>query len=376
MRKTARPLHLLALLLAVSGQALGVSAFAAVPSATPATAESNAAAWQALMRQHKIPGAQVVHVRDGRVQAHVFGAIQAEESRPVQADTLFQAASLSKVVGAYLTLRLVDQGVLDLDRPLWQYWASPRIRDNPQAQRITARMVLNHTSGLKNWQVSPSNPAIFETPLENLFAPGERYSYSGEGFFLLQRTLEHVTGKRWEQLARAEVFERFDMSGSRYLTDAGTVARNARGHDEDGQARAPRMVGWENTAWSLVTTAGEYSRFLQRGVFRGEGLSPASHALLKTVSSDADDRDVPVPVDPYIAWSQGVGLQIVDGRTRLWHWGDNPGFKAFFMLDAVTGESLVLLTNSQNGLATYKQVLRLFMGEGEYPAVDWAQSQS
>ena len=70
-----------------------------------------------------------------------------------------------------------------------------------------------------------------------------------------------------------------------------------------------------------------------------------------------------------------MGLQDADGRRLAWHWGDNPGFKAFFALDPSTGESLVLFTNSENGPATYKQVLRLFMGDGSYPALDWINGQ-
>ena len=83
-----------------------------------------------------------------------------------------------------------------------------------------------------------------------------------------------------------------------------------------------------------------------------------------------------MPVDPYIDWSLGVGLETVDGRTRLWHWGDNPGFKAFFALDPASGESLVLFTNSENGLSTYREMLQLFLGEGAYPLVEWARTQS
>ncbi len=363
---------------------LGMAAVFAMQAATgsvdgrqaDAASDGNAEAFAAIMQRHGIPGAQLVHVRDGHAEAFEYGVMRANATRPVAADTLFQAASLSKVVGAYITLRMVDRGVLELDRPLFEYWPSPRARDNPQARRITARMVLDHTTGLKNWEISPSNPAIDETPLQSLFDAGARYSYSGEGFYLLQRTLEHLTGKRWEQLAREEVFDVFDMPGSRYMTDPESATRNASGHRPDGSVMADRVFGWENTAWTLVTTAREYSTFLQRALYRGEGLTPASHALLKTPSSNADDHAVPVPVDPYIDWSLGVGLETVDGRVRLWHWGDNPGFKAFFMLDPESGESLVLLTNSENGLETHKDVLRLFLGEGEYPAVDWARSQS
>jgi len=347
---------------------------------TPTAEETEAVrgsreAFEAAMRSQAIPGAQLVHTRGGISEAYCHGVLNNHGAAKVGDDTVFQAASLSKVVAAYIALRLVDAGKLDLDTPLWDYWHSPRTRDNPLARRITARMVLNHTSGLRNWQISPSDPAIDRTPLESKFAPGEHYAYSGEGFYLLQRTLEHITGSRWNALAAREVFSPFDMPSSSYLTVPGFDARTASGHGKDGTPEPDRVFAWENTAWTLVTNAHDYDNFIQQALYRGEGLKPATHALMSAPSSDADDPASPRPADPFIAWGLGVGLQEADGRRLVWHWGDNPGFKAFFMLDPASGESLVLFTNSENGPGAYKQVLRAFMGPGSYPAVDWSSSQ-
>lgn len=348
-----------------------------VCGAPPASASAQARrdAFDAAMRAHGIPGAQLIHTRDGISEAYCHGVLDARAAATVGDDTVFQAASLSKVVAAYIALRLVDAGQLDLDKPLWDYWQSPRTRDNPLARRITTRMVLDHTSGLPNWQISPSNPAIDHTPLQSKFAPGGHYAYSGEGFYLLQRTLEHLTGSSWNALAAREVFSRFDMPSSSYLTDPALHARNANGHAGNGSAEPERIFAWENTAWTLVTNAQDYDNFIQRALYRGEGLRPDTHALMFAPSSDADDPAAPSPADAFITWGLGVGLQDADGRRLAWHWGDNPGFKAFFMLDPASGESLVLFTNSENGQATYKQVLRTFMGPGSYPAVDWSSAQ-
>jgi len=373
----------LALFSAMADAHSGTSAPAAVTRhgcGAPASKETDAVrsrrdAFEAAMRSHAIPGAQLIHTRDGIAELYCHGVLKNNAAAKVTGETVFQAASLSKVVAAYIALRLVDEGKLDLDTPLWDYWQSERTKDNPQARRITARMVLNHTSGLRNWQISPSNPAIDRTPLESRFAPGAHYAYSGEGFYLLQRTLEHITGSRWNALAAREVFTRFDMPSSSYLTDHAFDARNASGHGKDGAPEPDRVFAWENTAWTLVTNAQDYDNFIQKALYRGEGLTPATHALMFAPSSDADDPASPSPADPFIAWGLGVGLQDADGRRLVWHWGDNPGFKAFFMLDPASGESLVLFTNSENGPAAYKQVLRAFMGPGSYPAVDWSSTQ-
>ncbi|SKC61219.1 CubicO group peptidase, beta-lactamase class C family [Pseudoxanthomonas indica] len=353
----------------------------AVEARTPTAGEGDHAQelreqFNAVLQSHAIPGAQLAYTHQGTSQTFSYGVMNNATGARVSDATVFQAASLSKVLAAYVALRLVDQGQFDLDRPLWEYWHSNRTRDSASARRITARMVLNHTSGLVNWQVSPSNPVIDSTPLTTIFEPGARFSYSGEGFYLLQRTLEHVTGLAWNELAQREVFSRFDMPSSSYLTRKEFDARNATGHDGDGTPQKPRVFAWENTAWTLVSNAHDYNNFIQRALFKGEGLAAATHAAMLAPSSDANDAAVVSPADPYIDWGLGVGIQSTTDRRLIWHWGDNPGFKALFVLDPISGDSLVLFTNSERGLSTYRELLETFMGKAEYPAVDWAQSQS
>lgn len=338
--------------------------------------ESRRSRFDATMQRHGIPGAQLVRIHHGVREEYVYGVMSKASGGPVTGQTVFEAASLSKVVAAYVTLRLADQGRIDLDAPLWSYWHSPRTEGDAAARTITARMVLDHTTGLPNWQISPTDPALDSTPLAAGFAPGTRFQYSGEGFYLLQKTLEHITGLDWNALARQEAFAPLDMPSSSYLTDPALDGVRASGHAKDGTVRPVRVFAKGNTAWTLVTNASDYANFVRRALYAGEGLAPATHALMFAEASDADDRDVPTPADPFVAWGLGVGLQTTAAGKRVWHWGDNPGFKAFFMLDPETGDSVVLFTNSENGLAAYKDVLEAFLGEGEYPAVDWARAQS
>lgn len=348
---------------------------------TPAssrTGDTNARriAFDETMRRHGIAGAQLIYSHGGEHEEHDYGVMSDTSGKQVASQTVFQAASLSKVIAAYIALRLVDQGRIDLDTPLWNYWPSPRTKDNDLARKITTRMVLNHTTGLPNWQISPSNSALDSTPLVSEFPPGARFQYSGEGFYLLQKTIEHVTGLGWNELAEKEVFARFDMRSSSYLTKHAFDEFNAPGHRKDGSVLPDRVFAKENTAWTLTTNAHDYDNFIQKALYRGEGLAPAMRELMFAVSSNADDLSVPSPADPFISWGLGLGIQTTQDRKLVWHWGDNPGFKALFVLDPRTGDSIVLLTNSENGLSTYQEVLHLFMGAGEYPAVDWARAQS
>ena len=127
---------------------------------------------------------------------------------PLDTATIFEAASLSKPVFAYLVLRLADRGEFDLDRPLLEMLEYPRVAHDERSKRITARMVLSHGTGLPNWGGER---------LTLQFDPGTAYGYSGEGFVFLQKAIERVTGRSLEALARREVFQPLGMTRSSFV---------------------------------------------------------------------------------------------------------------------------------------------------------------
>src|SRR5262245_62179729 len=140
------------------------------PCAGAALAGDARAEVERLVHDGEVVGLGVAVMEHGRRSCtSAFGT--ADGTRAVDAATVFEAASLSKPVFAYAVLRLVDRGVLELDRPLGE-WAP----DLPGPERdITPRQVLSHVTGLTN---EPRSGA----PLNRLFAPGTRFSYSGACF--------------------------------------------------------------------------------------------------------------------------------------------------------------------------------------------------
>ena len=132
----------------------------------------------------------------GILQQHIPVYVQAygyrNKARRLYNDTstVFYAASFSKAVFAYLVMQLVDEGMLDLDKPLYRYLPQPLpqypdyndLGEDDRWRLITARHCLSHSSGLLNWRWANPNG---NNKLEMFFLPGERYSYSGEGIQLL-----------------------------------------------------------------------------------------------------------------------------------------------------------------------------------------------
>ena len=325
----------------------------------------------ALMRQAGVPGMQLVYTHGGKVRTYALGQRTAGQPATVDALTTFEAASLGKAMLAYTALRLLDRGVFALDQSLLGYYAYPRLQGAPNAEKITARMVLGHTTGLPNWAANPTSPAWATTPLRLKYAPDSCWNYSGEGYVLLQKTLERLTGKSLETLVREEVFEPLHLKNSSFVWQEKFGANAASGHDDKGQPVPISHFGAAYGAFSLFSTAADYSRFL-RALMAGKGLKPATARLLLTPANEAQRCGTPATAtDPFIAWACGVGLATTSQGLAQWQWGDNGPFKGFYMTLPGKNESLVFLTNSSNGLKMTDDLLRLFFGPGEYRASQW-----
>ena len=323
-----------------------------------------------LMADGDVPGLSMAVVRGGSIFWHkAFGVQIAGGNAPVGDDTIFEAASLSKPVFAYAVLKLVDQGRIDLDAPLSKYLPGDYV-DDPRASGITARRVLSHTTGLPNWRQGQ--------PLKIFFAPGEKFSYSGEGFVYLQKAIERVTGRTLEDLMQGIVFEPLHMTSSSYVWQERFERRKATGHDPAGGPQKLQKPTEAIAAASLHTTALDYARFLI-AVLDGTGLSPKTHAemlrpqiRLDTSCSNCIDKK-PGALSSELAWGLGWGLQeeAEEGRS-LWHWGDNggSGFHCYVVGYPRQKLGAVVFTNGLGGHGIIPDVIAAAIG-GRQPAFAW-----
>ena len=196
-----------------------------------------------LMQEAKVPGLAVTLIQhDDIVWSQVYGVRDRDTKAPVTLGTLFEAASLTKPLFAYAALKLCEQGVLDLDIPLVEYLPDDHLSiplpssgplperlvlEKPQLGRITLRQVLSHTTGFPNW---PSK----EQPLKSYFTPGERFSYSGASYSVLQSIVEILTGQPAATYVQASILDPFGMTNSRLVWTGQEHVPVAVGHDENG----------------------------------------------------------------------------------------------------------------------------------------------
>lgn len=323
-----------------------------------------------LQEEGLVPGLSIALLQKGELAWHRgFGVKNAETKEPVAVNTVFEAASLSKPVFAYAVLKLVDAGRLDLDKPLNQYLpGNYDAGDDVRLGQITARHVLSHTPGFPNWRRRGG-------PLTIHFTPGERFSYSGEGFVYLAKVVERITGEKFNDFMKKTVFDPLGMVDSNYVWREGYVAQAAFNHSSLGVQTGQNRSTEPNAAASLRTSAQDYGRFLA-ALMKGTGLKPATRRLMFTpqiqVSESGTNNTARAPekLSPSLSWGLGWGLQATGDGMAFWHWGDNGNTKAYIVAYEKQQFGMVVFTNSANGLSIVPEIVNEALG-GEQPALAW-----
>ena len=302
-------------------------------------------------------------------------------SLPIGEQSIFQAASLSKPLFAYIVMRMVDRGEIDLDTPIALYTDIDRFDDKEMALKLTPRIVLSHQTGLPNWAAGPSSDEwptsriTFKYPADSCFA------YSGEGYAFLQRAVEALQGEPLDDIARREVFEPFDMPTTSYAWLPAYDSLAVPGYNRDGENRGQGRHPRANCAYTLRTNAIEYANFIRRGLLEGEGLSEAAHKEMFTQQVHAQRyADEPRACDSSVFWCLGFGAVATpkpDGGTEngdyYWHWGDNGNFKALWLLHPATKEGFVYFSNRATGHDLLDPFLKQLTGE-DLPLNDWIRN--
>ncbi len=335
----------------------------------PATIASLEKRVPELLKDGTVPGLSLALIRGGKTYwVHAFGVRNAKTGEPVTEQTIFEAASLSKPVFAYGVLKLVEQGKLDLDAPLTKYLPEPYIEGDARLEKITARIVLSHRTGFPNWRGDGN-------PLTIRFSPGERFSYSGEGFVYLQKVVEQITGRPLNDYMNEAVFQPLGMTSSSYVWRSDYDARTATGHDASGQPGEKNKPEQANAAFSLHTTAGDYALFVE-ALLHGTGLNRKTLKEMERPQVPVDpectnctDR-VPRKLSQSVFWGLGVGIQETTEGESLWHWGDNGSFKCYVLAYPKQKFGVVMFMDGENGLAIAPEIVRQAMG-GEQPALHW-----
>lgn len=351
-----------------------------------------------LMDLAMLPGLGIGVVRAGQpLWQYYAGVANVKTKTPISANSLFPGASLGKPIFACVVLKMAQEGSIDLDRPLNQYLQEDALTGQ-WGDRVTPRHVLTHSTGLPNWRSEDSQK------LTPAFEPGTRFQYSGEGFFHLQRVVEHITGSGFEALMEERIFRPLGMSSTTYLWLPDGNDRIVAGHNgpnpfynrdiaimvfdaiqtsgkplsfwtceqigdalmkKTGKSAPPPPNSFvPNVAFSLLTTVSDYTRFLS-------ALVDPQNATLGLLAATRAAMETPVShVNSALSWGLGVGIEQVDGQSYLWQWGDNGGWKNFMLAHPPSRTAIAVFSNGNNGQRVNERIVRAATGI-DNPAFLW-----
>lgn len=321
-------------------------------------------AWlNGLLADRSVTGASLALIRNGSVQLACAGISDTDTGAPVNEQTVFDAASLTKPMVAYAVLQLVDAGVMDLDEPLAGF-APLIVPDDANAALVTPRHLLSHTGGLQNLRGTQ--------PLQMYFKPGAWFSYASVGFTWLQTAVELRTGEPLESTLQRLVFEPLGMQSSSLQWQERLRERVASPH-EGGRRMDKHVAPAANASYSLQTTAADYAAFVVAAL-KGDRLRPSTHQQWLTVEKNVPKgaaihlEHEPPETEPDIGWGLGWGIE--SSRGTFFQWGKMPGVRAFVMGSPAAQSGVVLLTNSNTGLRLMEAVANEAL-PGEHPATRW-----
>jgi CubicO group peptidase (beta-lactamase class C family) len=318
----------------------------------------------ALMAEAHVPGVSIALLHRGAIAwSKGFGVSDSRTGQAVTTDTVFEACSMSKPVLALVAMQLVQEGRLDLDRPLVEYLGHDYLPDAPEHRRITARMALTHRTGFVNWRAGYDEMG---GPLPLLFPPGSQYTYSGEGILFLQRAIEAIAGVPLDRLAAQRLFEPLGLVRTSFVWTAAIEPDLASGHRDDGSFKERTRYAHPNAAYSLYTTPTEYARLMltlrDPQLVGKRALTPATLGLMLERALRVDDEDA--VARPGLARSVatyralGWSLDVTPEGDIAEHSGSNSsGFKAFSQFNPAKGSGLVFMANGDGGYAVRTAII-------------------
>ena len=371
--------------------AVGLLALATPALAKTPDAASVAALAKKAMAETGAKGLAIAVIDDGRVASvQAFGARNAK-GEPLTVDTVMYGASLTKAVFGYTVMQLVEEGKVDLDKPITGYLAKPLpdygnldaygnwgdLAGDERWKKITPRILLTHSSGFRNFS--------WDEPDQKLrinFAPGSRYSYSGEGIILLQFALEQGLGLKLGEEMQRRVFDRFGMTNTSMMWRADFARNLADGWKADGSVEPHDERSRVRAAGSMDTSIADFAKFAA-GFMRGEGLKPRSRAeMLKGQLPITSRSQFPVmtaelpPAERWKGLAAGLGVITFDGPQGrgFFKGGHNDSTANMWACVEKGRRCVVLLSNDVRAEKAFPRLVDAILGDTGLPW-RWEYSQ-
>lgn len=328
---------------------LALSAAPAARAQTSALGPRVDAAVTRILRAEDTPAASVAVVQGGRiVYAKAYGLADVARHVPATTATRFQIASVSKEFTAAAALILQQDGKLSLDDRVSKWL--PELTD---ADKVTVRQLLTHTSGYSDFWPQDYVPARFTrptTPDEILaewgrrpldFAPGTDWQYSNTGYVIAGRIIEKASGRPLFDVLKARIFRPLGMSVGDLDAGLDATAPDAKGYQRAAlgplRPAPPLGANWLYAAGEMATTASDVAKW---------DVSLMDRALLTRASYDQELATAKLADGKDTGYALGLFVKDAGGRREWEHSGEGAGFLAENRMFPDDRVAVVVLVNS------------------------------
>jgi len=337
---------------------------------------------QSLMKAANVQGLAIsIFNNNEPVYKKTFGYKRIDTKEGIKTNTNFYGASLSKAVFAVLVMKLVEEGVIDLDKPLQDYLPKPiyeytptkkwhdnysDLKNDSLYKKITARMCLDHTSGFPNWRWDEE-----DQKLRVKFKPGAKYGYSGEGLVYLQVVLENMLGKSLEELMHEKIFTPLGMKMSSYTWQEKFEKDYCLGHNTTGKLYEKDKDNDARSASTLETTLDDYTLFT-KAVLKNSILKTSSakemftpQIKIRSVQQFGPLRLRDSTTNDAIRLSYGLGWVLLQSPygTGAFKEGHGDGFQHYSIIFPEQGTGIIIMSNSDNAESIFKELLEIAIGD-------------
>lgn len=345
------------------------------------SADSLNAKIEYLMKIANVSGVAVAVFNNNKpVFNKTFGLANVPKNIPFDKTSVMYGASFAKMVFGYIAMQYVQEKVIDLDKPLVQYLSKPLpeikingfrrgyhdIKDDKRYEKITARMCLTHTTGFPNWRWFEA-----DKKLKIKFEPGSRYSYSGEGLYLLQFVIEQITGKDYETISQERVFKPFGMINTSQIWQTRFDNNICYGHNTKGEPYELMKWNEASAGGSMSTNFEDFTKFYT-ALINSKGLSKKSfkqmtsqQVRIKSRSQfgplaqiDSSDND-----NIQLGYGFGVGIFNTPFGRAFFKEGHAEGWGHYSVAFPDKKIAIVIMSNNDNGESIFKELLAYSVGD-------------
>jgi CubicO group peptidase (beta-lactamase class C family) len=321
------------------------------------------------MENYNIPGVSIAVINHGKIEwAKGYGVRDASVDLPVDTETLFQAASISKPVSALAVLHYVEQDNLDLDSDINDFLISWKVPENEftKEKPVTIRYLLCHGAGLNGHslgtysrgeetptflQLLDGIPPAKAAPVRVVSKPQTEFRYSGGGYLIVLQAMIDVIGQPFPDIMNEAVLSPAGMKKSGYFQplEYDSAENVASGHDEMGSVfegywqTMPNLAG--GGLWSTPSDLCLFAIEVQKAL-QGES---------SIISQELAEEMLTVHIGSY---GLGLALQGEGANLAFSHGGDNRGYHNFLFAYGRRGQGVAVMTNAQKGAYLYQEILR------------------